>query len=335
MDFDSLVVADWPRGLDLAKKLSSQGHKIAYLEVSPYFKNPFPLFLKSSGKKAFLESLGFLSLLEQGFCLLSPEGVWLFKEILQQEKNSGGGRPKGLKFRSPVLNKSSLREKLFAYLGRNLAGHVFEHNDSCFNEDELPLFSDCFLFEPSVRKKKEFEKNHPAVQFFKISLEELQSLAFVKKSFTSKEEKILSQIKKHLDLTAKNIFCFSDRVFRLTLPIEPVFQWKAVVFLADLGGYEEAVPEHFLGIKQLLFPWCYDNLMSVFQKKGVLEVWMRLPLDKDWVEFAKKAQAHLESFFPGGRFQLKNQSPAGGFYVYGKEILKLPPSAFAYNKERI
>ena len=169
MEFDSLVIADWPRGLRLAKQLSWKGDKTAYLEITPYLKKPFPLFLDDSKEKTFLENLGFLSPLEEGFCFLNSESVLFFKELAQNKKESSEGeRQKGLKFKDKLLNKSVLKENLLAYLGRNLAGRVFQFNDSCISEDSLPLFSDCFLFEPSLRKKEEFQKIHSHISYFKI-----------------------------------------------------------------------------------------------------------------------------------------------------------------------
>ena len=155
----------------------------------------------------------------------------------------------------------------------------FDFNDSCFSRDSLSLFSDCFLFEPSFRKKEEFKKDHSKIYFFSKKLEDL-----IKKKSQALGEEGFNLIKNQLEdlgVSAKNIFCFSDRVMQLAFSNRTMFQWQAVFFDADLGGYESVVPNHFLGIKQLLFPWCYDNLMSVFQKKGILEVWMRLPLDRD------------------------------------------------------
>ena len=333
MEFDSLIIADWPRGLHLAKQLSLKDQKIAYLEISPYFKRPFPLFLEDSKEKDFFISLGFLHSQEEGFCLLSPEGVYLAKEQGQKK-----GKERQLKFKKLVLDRTFLKEKLFSCLAQNLTARVFDFNDSYFSEDSLPLFSDCFLFEPSLRKKQEFNKNQPQITFLSISLDNLkQNLSFAgisskQKSFYKSllQKELLSRIKNHFSCSAKNIFCLSDRVMNLILSDKADFQWRVSFFSADLDGYASIIPEHFLGIKQFLFPWCYDNLLSVFQKKGILEVWMRLPIDRDKREFVKKAQENLESFFPGAKFQLKNQNPLKSFYVYGKEILNSSDSSFTY-----
>ena len=380
MEFDSLIIADWPRGLRLAKQLSLKGRKTAYLEISPYFKRPFPLFLEDSKEKDFLKSLGFLHSQEEGFCLLSPEGVYLAKEQGQKKE-----KERRLKFKKPALNRTFLKENLFSSLAQNLTARVFDFNDSYFSEDSLPLFSDCFLFEPSLRKKQEFNKSQPQITFLSLSLDDLKqmlpstpsnfitsttasgsvssnssgssahSVSFAGPLISGKpvlpaavqpfagisskqkssyklllQKEFLSGIKNHFSCSAKYTFCLSDRVMSLILPDKADFQWRASFFSADLDGYESIIPEHFLGIKQFLFPWCYDNLLSVFQKKGILEVWMRLPIDRDEREFVKKAQENLESFFPGAKFQLKNQNPLKSFYVYGKEILNSSDSPFAY-----
>ena len=119
MDFDSLIIADWPRGLYLVKQLNAKGKKTAYLEITPYLKKPFPLFLDESKEKNFLENLGFLSFQEEGFCFLSPEGVRFFK---QKDQNK---TQEDLKFKTSFLKKSFLKDNLFSYLGQNLAGRVF------------------------------------------------------------------------------------------------------------------------------------------------------------------------------------------------------------------
>ena len=326
MEFDSFIIADWPRGLHLAKQLSLKGRKIAYLEISPYFKRPFPLFLDDSKEKDFLKSLGFLHSQEEGLCLLSPEGVYLAKEQGQKRE-----KERQLKFKKPALNRTFLKENLFSCLAQNLTARVFDFNNSYFSEDSLPLFSDCFLFEPSLRKKQEFNKSQPQITFLSLSLDDLkQILPSTPSNKSLLQKEFLSGIKNHFSCSAKNIFYLSDRVMSLTLPDKADFQWRASFFSADLDGYESIIPKHFLGIKQFLFPWCYDNLLSVFQKKGILEVWMRLPIDRDEREFVKKAQENLESFFPGAKFQLNPKNPLKSFYVYGKEILDSSDSPFTY-----
>jgi len=325
MEFDSLIIADWPRGLYLAKELSTKGDKTAYLEITPYLKRPFPLFMRGeSQEKAFLEKLGFLSLQEEGFCFLSSGGVFLAREQTLKEKLKSLSKNR-------AFNKSSLQESLFSYLENNLAGRVFQFNDSYLSQDKLNLFSDCFLFEPSFRKKQDFQKNQ--ISFLSMSLDQLY-LSVIPKEISSKQvyqSQTEFLIKKHLGLSAKNLFCLSDRLLNLTHPAD--FQWKACFFKADLGAYESVIPEHFVIIKELFFPWCYDNLLSVFQKKGVLELWMRLPFEREETEFIKKAQQNLEDFFPGAYFQFKKQELLKSFYVYGKEILNSYDSPLTKNSK--
>ena len=337
MDFDSLVIADWPRGLNLAQKLVAQGKTTAYLEISPYLKQPFPIFISELKDKVFLESLGFLSQQEDGLCCIHSDGVLFLKENLhnlyKKEKRSG------FKFQSTSLNQSHLTENLLSYLKRNLAGRVFKFNDSHLSQEELPVASDLFFFEASLRKKKDFEKNNPQIQFFKIGLEAFQKKSksylakdHLKTSFYLQQEH-LNEIQNQLDaldISTRNIFCLSDRLMNFILPQKASFQWQACFFSADLGTYEPSLPEHFLIIKQLLFPWCYDNLMSVFQRKGLLEVWMRLLLDKDSSEFVKKAQKNLESFFPGASFQLVKYEPLKSFYVYEEDFVSSATPPFCY-----
>jgi len=317
MEFDSLIIADWPRALSLAKELSTQGERIAYFEISPYLKRPFPLFLSNSEEKTFLESLGFLSPLTEGFCFLSEEGVFLMKEQLETLKSY----PK-------LLNNSFIKKPLVSYLEQNLAGRVFEFNDSRLSKDKLDLLSSGFLFEPDFRKKKEFQKKHPEISFFNIDWDDISSSDSVSgydsSSYSSREvpslDLLMGKIKKHSHVFAKKSFCLSDRV--MSFIHKPSFQWKAFVFKADLGGYESVIPDHFIAIKRTLFPWCYDNLLSVFLKKGNLELWMRLPPEKEIRESLKEAQTHLESLFPGANFEITNPEPLKSFCVYGEEFLK-------------
>ena len=350
MDFDSLVIADWPRGLNLAQKRVAQGKKTAYLEISPYLKQPFPLFMSELKEKVFLESLGFLSQQADGLCCMHSDGVLFLKDKLHNlYKKEKRDVFKSTGLNHTRLNQSHLKEELLAYLGRNLAGRVFKFNDSHLSQEELPIVSDLFFFEPSLRKKNDFEKNNPQIQFFKTGLESFQKktntcLTENKKSFPKKaktslkasfylQQDHLNRIHNQLealDISAKNIFCLSDRLMHFILPQKASFQWQACFFKADLGGYELSIPQHFLIIKQLLFPWCYDNLMSVFQRKGLLEVWMRLAVDKDSSEFVKKAQKNLESFFPGARFQLAKHEPLKSFYVYEEDFVSSATPPFCY-----
>ena len=327
--------------------------------MTPYLKQPFPILLNESEEKVFLESLGFLYSQEEGLCLLSSEAVWLLKEKSHYKKHYKEARKKDLQFKQNLLNKSTLKENLFSYLGKNLAGRVFKFNDSHLSEKELPIFSDLFVFEPSLRKKADFEKNNSHIQFFKTDLEPFQKKTNTnlesinlestkdkavlesfqknlktrpKTSFYLQQEN-LNRVQSHLEvlgISARNIFCLSDRLMNFILPQKANFQWQASFFSADLGNYESSLPEHFLIIKQLLFPWCYDNLMSVFQKKGILEVWMRLLIDKDSSEFVEKAKKNLESFFPGASFHLTNHDSLKSFYVYEEDFVNSATPPFSY-----
>ena len=168
--FDSVIFADWPRGLYLAKKLSEEGQKTAYVEIQPRIKNPFGLFLGESLKeeKEFLETLGFLFRQEGGFCLLSPQGVWPLQDMETMKS-----RLSALKNAANKHFSKDFEEDWLSYLSFNLTGKIFEYNNSKFSEKSLNLFSDYFLFEPSFKRMEQFYQNHHKISFHKARLEEL------------------------------------------------------------------------------------------------------------------------------------------------------------------
>ena len=280
--FDSLIVGDWPKGLYLAQQLSLQGKKTAYLYQRPAVKNPFALFLSESSQteKQFFNSLGFLEKQEGGFCILTEKGVW----PLQKRKELG--------FAPPAPLTDSFNKDFLFYLSHNLAGKVFEFNDSVFSEP-LDLFCDYFLFYPCFKKIALFKQQYPNLHFFEDS-----DLKPLNKSFS-----------------ARNRFFFNDCIQQ-----KPYWQWQAFHYELDFLEYKDIIPSHLVCIKNLLLPWCYENLISLFHKNNRAELWMKLRPESPPVK--EKVQQTLEAFFPGAAFRLLSQEPLKSFFVYGEESLK-------------
>ena len=313
--FDTLIVADWPKGLYLAQQLSLKGQKTAYFYQRPVIKNPLGLFLNESDtkEKAFFNSLGMLEKQEGGFCLVSPKGVWpLQKKALPKAK-------------TPF----SFDKDFLFYLSHNLAGKVFEFNDSVFCEQNLDLFCDYFLFYPDFKKIQFFKQQYPQLYFFEKPDWDIpsQNLKFPKNldknplqlsSFIDNPKPSLVAWLK--EFSAHRILFFKDQIPQT----QPVYwQWQAFYYEVDFKDYKNIIPSHWLCIKNLLFPWCEDNLISVFHKNQRAEVWMKLKPDGDKKLWQKKARLVLESFFPGVSFKPLDQEPLKSFCVYGKESLQL------------
>ena len=285
--FDSVIFAPWPRGVYLAKKLSDEGRKVAYIEILPRSQNPFGLFLNenSQSEKEFLETLGFLFRQEGGFCLISPEGVWPL-----QEMNEMRDRHFVLKNTLTEDSFKNFQEHWFSYLSLNMTAKVFEYNNSRFSNKNLNLFSDYFLFENSFKKIEQFKKNNPKISFFEVFPEEIV--------FEEKQKKFFIQ-NKHLE---------SDKFFWLggnhfpTLKnkktSEAYWEWEAFFFKVDFEDYKEIIPSHFVSLKDLFLPWSHHNMLSVFHKDGCLEAWFKRPYKKNKESILKEVQEHLESLFP-------------------------------------
>ena len=309
--FDAVVFAPWPRGLYLAKKLSEQGRETAYVEILPRLKNPFGFFLNEDQKeeKAFVESLGFLSQQKGGFCLLSSEGVWPLQDM------------KDMSDRHPVLKNQwneeafkSFKEHWLAYLSFNLAGRVFEYNNSEFFTQGLNLFSDYFLFEPIFKKTDQFQADQPQITFYKILFKEID---FHAKGF---DFLIQNQLVK-----SKKYFWLSDLpcpAYKRDSEFKPYWEWSASLFEADFGNYNETIPSHFVSIQSLFLPWLHHNLISVFQKIGQVEVWTRQTYGKEQNPLLKNLETHLSSLFPGASFSPIQKGASQSFFIYGPEHLK-------------
>lgn len=313
--FDSVIFAFWPRGLYLAKKLSEKGQKVAYVEILPRTKSPFGIFLDDNFKeeKEFLENLGFLSRQEGGFCLLSPEGVWPLQDMREMTDRHFVLKNK--------LNENSFKEfdkYWLSYLSLNLAGKVFEYNNSEFSNKNVNLFSDYFLFKPYFKKIEYFQKTHPNITFYQAQLEEI---SFEKKeiAFCVQQQPIESQMYFWL---AGNHF----PILKKKKNFEPHWQWSAYFFKSDFGDYEEVIPPHFVSIKNLFLPWTHDNLLSVFHKEEQLEIWIREAYKGDKNLLDQGVKEHLENYFPGCAFSpIEKKSPTG-LTVYSKESLKFKAS---------
>ena len=166
--FDFTVFASFPRGLYLVEQLSHAGFKTAYAEVSPPVARPFPVFLDDRSEKAkhFLQSLGFLNRQKAGLCVLSPEGVWPLQDMRDMADRHSVIK-NGWRHSRPEDFKDFSKDWL-SRLSLNLAGRVFDGNCAVFSSDRLNLFSDCFLFSPSLRKIKEFKRDHPGISFYSL-----------------------------------------------------------------------------------------------------------------------------------------------------------------------
>ena len=307
---DSIVFAPWPKGLFLAKKLSEGGRKTAYVEILPKSKNPFGLFLDENFReeKEFLHSLGFLSRQEGGFCLLSPEGIWPLQDM------------RDMKVKLPVLKNQLSKDSIkdfnqhwLAYLSLNLAGKVFEYNNSKFSNTRLPLFSDYFLFESSFKKMEQFQKDHSDIFFYQTLREDIsfekdqKKCSILNETFRSDEYFWLGG--------NQNPFLKNKKA------MEPYWKWEAFFFHVDFGDYENIIPSHFLSLKNLFLSWSHDNLFSVFHKRGQLEVWMRRPYKNNEENVVKKVKEHLEIFFPDCVFSPLEKKSLSSLTVYGPERL--------------
>lgn len=315
--FDFIVFAPWPRGLYLAEKLSEKGKKTAYVEILPRPKSPFGLFLDENSKeeREFLKTLGFLFRQEGGFCLLSSEGVWPLQNVGE------------MKDRHPVLT-NKLSEKSFkdfknhwlTYLSFNLAGKVFEYNNSELSDKSLNLFSDYFLFEPSFKKTKYFQTDHHKISFYKAQFEEI--------SFDNKE---LNCVIQNQTLKAEAYFWLAENHFPILenkKNCKPYWQWTAFFLKTDFGEYKEIIPSHFVSIQHLFLPWSHDNLLSVFNKRDYLEVWVRQAYEKDKESLLQGVKEHLKTLFPKCVFSSMEKTSPKGPIVYGKEKLELRVSDF-------
>ena len=313
--FDSAVFALWPRGIYLAKKLCSEGQKTAYIEILPRFKNPFGLFLDTNSKeeKLFLESLGFLYRQAGGFCIISPEGVWPMQNMKDMLHRHTPLQNIKIKMnQNPGKQDKIFKNNWLSYLSLNLAGKVFECNDSELSNKSLDLFSDYFLFESSLKKERQFREDHPQISFFKTSLEKL---SFENGQPVFSEE---GQI-----LISKKYFWLGDPHIPVS-KIKPDWQWQALFFEVDFADYKDIVPSHFICLKNIFLPWCYDNLLSVFHYENQLEVWMRTAYKKPAP--AQEAQKLMETYFPGARFSLNPKMSFKAFAVYDEKSLAVKTS---------
>ena len=314
--FDSVIFAPWPRGVYLAQKLSEKGQTVAYVEILPRQKNPFGLFLDEYSKKEkeFLECLGFLFRQEGGFCLLSPEGVWPLQDMKYMND-----RHSVLKNKLTEDSFKNFKNYWLSYLSLNLAGKVFEYNNSEFSNKSLNLFSDYFLFEASFKKIEQFQKDHPKITFYKVLLKDI--------SFEEKQPRFF--IQKEL-LKSKKYFCLGVHHFPIRKDensCRPYWEWSACFFKAGFGDYEKMIPSHFISLKDIFLPWSHDNLLSVFHKNSQLEVWVRKPCGRKKESLFKGVKEHLETFFEGCDFSsIEKKSPKGPL-IYGHESLKMKHSA--------
>ncbi len=311
--FDWAIFAYWPRGLFLAKKLAESGQKTAYVELLPQVKSPFGFFIDENlrEEKEFLQSLGFLFQQEGGFCLLSPQGVWPLQDMLSMREQL------------PVLNRDSsnnFESHWLNDLSFNLAGKVFEYNNSEFSNQGLNLFSDYFLFEPSIKKIKQFQNDHSSISFYKAYLKDISCDEQAQWSWLAQKKLLKSE---------KSVWLNQSLPVDLKQQqtIEPYWRWESCFFKTDFGDYKKIIPSHFVFLKDIFLPWTHDNLLSVFHRDGLLEVWMRWP-EQGKKNIYKEVEEHLKMFFPGSNFISMMREGHQGPAIYGRESLssKFDPS---------
>ena len=311
--FDSLILADWPRGLYLAKQLSLNNKKVAYIEQLPRLKNPFALSLNEQSQKEFLESLGFLSRQKGGFCLLSPEKIWPLQDMRDMKDRHASIKNFTCSFKKTPA--PLFKDNWLSYLSLNLSAKVFEDNNSIFQNKGINLMTDYFLFEPSAKKMEEFKNIHPNISFWTT-----QDILL---SF-NKQQVIFSL--KDKPITAKKIFCLTspDSLSKRFKPVcKAHWQWQAYYLRANFINYKEIIPSHFIFLKNIFLPWSYDNLLSVFHREDILEIWMKLKPQEEPASFIKQSKKHLKDFFQGCDLKYVNKPITKGFKVYGKESLNV------------
>ena len=163
------------------------------LSFSDRSGSPFPCLTaaRQAEEKSFLESIGFLFRQEGGFWLLSREGNWPLQSLSHEMPLRPGAAPpalsrlfqkaKGGESPPPPSGSGSLsfsglqdldfQSEWIALLAAGLGARIFEDNvfrlsgsrpssagsrhENSFSEP-LDFLSDCFLFEPSLKKKALF-----------------------------------------------------------------------------------------------------------------------------------------------------------------------------------
>lgn len=318
--FDVTVMAPWPRGLYLCKKLQEIGKKVCYLETSSEGANPAGLFLKEEGdsdEKSFLLSLGSLEKQSGGFCLVSEQGVWSFQEMSRLER---GETAIGYFYRK---KKSGIYKKDWLYFfAGNFLSRVFEFNNSFFKVNPLRLLWDYYLFSLSLEKKKQFQQDNPGISFLQTN------------SLEVKGEEIFIKGTLH---KSQRVFCFSEPSFQ---SVRPDWLWDHFVFYTKWKGYEQVIPSHFVLISKLACPWTHGNLLSVFKKEeGEWDVWFRRPFIMDLYgkeKIKKEVNVHLNHFFKSS-FHFIRDGKKPGFAVYGGRkslsCLKKDRPSFLYCQE--
>ena len=299
--FDVALFSSWPKGLYLAQQLHEiHGKKVCYIESFKESLPPFGVFLKEEQKKEqmFLESQGFLTKQEGGFCILTPQGIWQLQ--------------KSQYLKSQISSKSHW----LSSLSHNLMNPIFEHNRFTSSSNSLDLFSDYYLFSPSLKKKREFKEQ---AQWTWKTLQASSQIQWNSKGFSLDGE----------EFQAQHIFCLeeeleSHRTLSQSSFVSPEWKWRKLIFSGDLGSYQEVVPCHFVCINHLSLPWTHDNLLNVFQEKERWEVWLRLParplLEQEKKKLIDSVIHSLGTYFKGTLFRFLKTGEEG-FSVYGKEKL--------------
>ena len=206
---------------------------------------------------------------------------------------------------------------------RNLASRFFEGNSQFFSEESLDFFSDYFLFEQSLKKQEQFQKENSNITYIKTSLDQIKM--HKKKSralFTNHKTTLESS--RYLWLADGGAL---SKIADLKPVVTPDWEWRALFLEGDLGAYSEIIPTHFVFLKDLSLPWSHDNLLSVFYRNPYWEVWFRSAYNAKDKKVLDLILNHLQAAF-SVPFQWRKQTPFPPAYIYGKESLgsfkKLP-----------
>ncbi len=319
--FDLTVCSPfWPRGLFLSKKLSEQGKKICYIDLKQEALAPLGVFIQENDheERGFLESLGFLLKQEGGFCLLSLEGFWSFQELDWQNMST------------PIFQKA--KEKAFgdfkshwlASLSRNLMSRVFEGNHYLLSRESLDFFSDYFLFEFTAKQKNEFKIANPEINYLETSLEEVK---------VTLEKNLASISVKNKEIKSRKFLWLADDRSLLNLcsshkTVSPEWKWKSYSFEGNLGDYEDIIPSHFVSLKDLSLPWTHDNLLSVFYRNSIWDVWVKQVYAREDEDLSDLILIHLNTIFQKAlSFKVIPKKKLASFCIYGENKLQQKPLA--------
>ena len=308
MNVDFVVVSSWPNGAYLSKKLSDVSKAVCYIDVRQSPHRPMGIFSKETDEeeKRFIESISHLEKQEGGFCLLNEKGAF----HLQEEVSP--------RFFSENLPRQEDFYSHSARIAATLTAPAFESLHQPLSASGEPdIFADYFLFHPDMRKKARFQS----------ALSNVRWLSAPEGTDLKLKEGRLSLAGESFPM--KQVIWLGDKALQTVHParkrfLQPDWEWVCFNFSADLRGYEDIVPPHFVFINRLLFPWTHGNLLSVFHSGGIFHVWCRKPFHiKAGVEEEKELildiQTNMQKVFAGVPFRFLKREAGAGLFVYGRE----------------